>query len=73
MNHCEQVLTVEGMMCQHCARHVKEALEGLGLKAEVDLDTGKVKVSVADSAKAVTEDQLRAAIEDAGYQLLAID
>lgn len=71
MDHYERVLTVEGMMCQHCARHVKEALQTLDcLEVEVDLEAGKVKVS---AVKAVTEKQLRAAIENAGYRLLAID
>jgi Cu+-exporting ATPase len=70
MDHFERVLTVEGMMCKHCARHVTEALQTLGLEAEIDLEAGKVKVS---AAKAVTEEQIRRVIEEVGYRLLSIE
>ncbi len=70
MDHFERELTVAGMMCKHCARHVTEALQTLGLEAEIDLEAGKVKVS---AAKAVTDEQLRLAIEEEGYRLVAIE
>lgn len=70
MDHFERELTVEGMMCKHCARHVTEALQTLGLEAEVDLEAGKVKVSAKEAA---TEKQMRQAIEEAGYRLVAIE
>ena len=70
MDHFERVLTVEGMMCKHCARHVTEALQRLGLEADVDLEAGKVKVR---AEKPVTEEQMRRAIEEAGYRLLSIE
>jgi Cu+-exporting ATPase len=70
MDHFERELTVEGMMCKHCARHVTEALQKLGLEADVDLEAGKVKVR---AEKQVTEEQIRQAIEEAGYRLVAIE
>lgn len=70
MDHFERELTVEGMMCKHCARHVTEALQRLGLEADVDLEAGKVKVR---AEKPVTEEQMRRAIEEAGYRLSAIE
>ena len=70
MDHFERELTVEGMMCKHCARHVAEALQTLGLEAEIDLEAGKVKVR---AEKPVTEEQMRQVIEEAGYRLSAIE
>ena len=59
------VLKVNGMQCQHCVSHVKEALTKIsGVSAEIDLGaktatiTHPERVSVAD---------LKKAIEDAGY------
>ena len=70
MDHFECLLTVEGMMCKHCARHVTESLQSIGLDAEIDLEAGKVKVR---AEKPVTEEQMRQVIEEAGYRLSAIE
>lgn len=55
---------VEGMMCMHCVGRVKKALEALGLDADVDLDTGLVKVRGDAGDEAVVS-----AIVDAGYEV----
>lgn len=31
-------MTIEGMMCQHCASRVRKALEALGCKVEIELE-----------------------------------
>lgn len=64
----ERTLTIEGMMCQHCAAHVAKALNALpGVTATVDLDakTATVTGSADDAA-------LKKAVEDAGYQVTTI-
>ena len=33
-----RTVKIEGMMCQHCVKHVNDALTKLGLKAEVSLE-----------------------------------
>lgn len=54
---------ITGMMCMHCVGRVKKALEDLGLKAEVDLESGTAKVTGdADDAAVVK------AVADAGYE-----
>ena len=61
-------LTVEGMTCSNCVRHVEGALrelEGVG-KVTVELATGEVRVE-HDPARA-TVDQMVAAIVEAGYE-----
>lgn len=57
---------VNGMMCEHCRMNVEKALDNLaGVKAEVDLDKGLAKVS---SDRSLSEEELKQAIEDAGYE-----
>lgn len=54
---------IKGMMCMHCVGRVQKALEGLGLKAVVDLNSGIAKVE-GDA----TDEQIVAAVKDAGYE-----
>jgi len=62
------VLNVEGMSCEHCVRHVTEALEELkGVKsAKVNL---KKKTAVVEYNETVTLEEMKAAIADAGYEV----
>ena len=62
-------LKVEGMMCQHCVRHVTDALQAVeGVKtAEVDL---KKKRAVVETD--VADEILVKAVEDAGYKVVKI-
>ncbi|MBS4097389.1 MAG: heavy-metal-associated domain-containing protein [Sulfuricella sp.] len=64
-------LTVTGMSCMGCVSSVKNVLEPLDGVAKVDitLEGGKVVIEF-DSAK-VQPDQLKAAINDAGYEVAA--
>ena len=64
----EKTLNVEGMMCQHCVAHVKKALEGVeGVdEAVVDLEAG---TATAKMTKDVAEEELVAAVTDAGYEV----
>ncbi len=58
-------IQVKGMSCQHCRAAVKEALEELGLtEVEVDLESGRVTYRGEAEGEA-----LRAAIDDAGFEL----
>jgi copper chaperone len=66
----EQTYTVTGMTCDHCAMSVREevgAVDGV-TDVAVDVPTGKVTVT---SVAALTADTVRAAVEEAGYQLTA--
>ena len=62
----EKKLKVEGMMCQHCVKHVTEALaavEGVE-KVDVSLEEGTATVRCAEG---VTDDALLAAVRGADY------
>ena len=64
-------LMVEGMMCPNCVKHVTHALEGVpgASQVQVSLDEQQAKVTVAPS---VTDEALKAAVEEAGYQVTEI-
>ena len=61
-------IMIEGMMCEHCVAHVKEALEGIGA-AEIEVSL-EGKYAVCDTDK--TNDELTAIIEDEGYDVIDI-
>ena len=64
----EKKIMIEGMMCQHCVAHVSKALNGLpGESATVDLE-GKC----ATVSGPATDEELKKAVEEAGYQVISI-
>jgi copper chaperone len=66
----ETIYTVTGMTCSHCASSVTEelgAIDGV-TGVSVDLPTGEVTVT---SETDLAVDDVRAAVEEAGYQLTA--
>ena len=68
VSHMEKKIMIEGMMCQHCVAHVSKALNGLpGESATVDLE-GKC----ATVSGPATDEELRKAVEEAGYQVISI-
>ena len=65
-----KTINIEGMMCQHCVKHVTDALNKLpGVTAQVSLEN-KNAVCTVDTS--VTDDTLRAAVVDAGYEVTII-
>ena len=63
------VLNIEGMSCEHCAQHVKEALESIGgvNSAEVYLQAKSATVEHEDNVSLAA---LKASVEEAGYEAL---
>jgi len=64
-------LSIEGMMCNNCVRHAREALEKIeGVSSvEVDLDSASAKVTVTPE---VTDAMLTDAIAEEGYKVTGI-
>ena len=64
----ESTYTVTGMTCGHCAASVTEEITEIDgvTDVAVDLPTGAVTVT-AD--RPIDQAQVRAAVEEAGYQL----
>lgn len=66
----EKKIIIEGMSCNHCVAHVKEALSGIEgvLSAVVDLEGKYALVNVNN----VSDEVLKEAIEDEGYDVVEI-
>lgn len=64
----EATYTVRGMTCEHCVRSVTEEVEAIDsvLDVSVDLATGRLDIR---SNKEVDVDTVRAAVDEAGYEL----
>ncbi len=66
----QSVYTVTGMTCEHCVASVTEEVSEIDGVTEVavDLPTGAVTVI---SSKPVDAADVRAAVEEAGYRIVA--
>ena len=64
-------LEIEGMMCGHCEKMVKKALEKMPQidEATTDFQEGTAVISVNED---VSEEELKVVIEKAGYELIGI-
>lgn len=74
MSEDVQEYFVDGMTCSHCVASVTEELSELEGVASVSVELkpgGSSRVSVV-AATPLTEDAVRAAIEEAGYELAAV-
>lgn len=64
-------ININGMSCGHCVKHVTNALnevEGI-TQVNVELETNK---AIIEAAESVTDEQIIAAIDDAGYEVVSI-
>jgi len=64
-----KTVTIDGMMCQHCVKHVTDALAQLGADVTVSLEDGKAYLK--DTA--LSDSQITDAVENAGYTVTKID
>jgi copper chaperone CopZ len=71
-NQGGMVLQVGGMTCGHCVASVKNALEAVDQVEEAipELSSGRVRLRAAEGVRA---DALREAVEQAGFQLKALN
>jgi copper chaperone len=60
--------TVTGMTCEHCVRSVTEEVGALSGVTGVDVDLASGGLTVTSEAP-VPGDAVRAAVEEAGYEL----
>ena len=69
-NECNKQMTkkifrIEGMRCPNCVKHVQNALNKLGVKAEVSLETHSATIEADD----IKDADIKKAIEEAGYKV----
>ena len=64
-------LNIEGMMCAHCVAHVEKALSALGgvTSAKADLEG---KCATVTLAAPVSDQELKDAVTQAGYEVVSI-
>lgn len=62
--------TVTGMHCSHCAVSVTEEVSAIAGVTAVDVDVEGGRVTVT-SARPLDLDAVRAAVDEAGYQLVS--
>lgn len=67
----EKTMQIEGMMCEHCAGRVTKALEEIAgvTKVTVNLED---KSALVETAQEVSEDTLKKAVTEAGYEVTGI-
>ena len=66
-----KTMTLEGMMCTHCSGRVESALNAIdGVSAKVDLEKKTAAVTLSAD---VSDEVLRKAVTDAGYEVVSID
>ena len=63
-------LKVQGMTCQHCVKAIEKSVGKLSGVAEVAVNLANGQVDVHMDERKVSEAELRAAIESAGYQVM---
>ena len=67
----KKILEIDGMSCAHCAARVKKELEKIeGVESvEVNVEEKKAVVSLNT---AISEVKLKAAVEEAGYEVIKL-
>ena len=66
----KKTMKIEGMMCGHCTGRVEKALNALdGVQAEVSLEDKAAYLTIDGD---VSDDTLKKAVEDEGYQVVSI-
>lgn len=64
----KKTVKIEGMMCQMCVKHVTRVLSKLDPGAEVSLEK---KCAAVDAG--VADEAIRAAVKEAGYEVVGIE
>ncbi|MEM1485755.1 heavy metal translocating P-type ATPase [Oscillospiraceae bacterium PP1C4] len=66
----KKTMRIEGMSCGHCSARVEKALNALeGVTATVDLEAKTAAITVEGS---ISDEQLKAAVTDAGYEVVSL-
>lgn len=63
----KSIIKIEGMMCMHCVKHVKDDLAKIGYEAEVSLENKEAIVNVN-----VDDELVIKVIDEAGYKVVGI-
>lgn len=65
-------IAIEGMSCEHCVKHVTNALQELAGVSKVEVSLA-AKNAVIEGTTDISDEDLRAAIDEAGYEVTQIE
>lgn len=65
-------LNIEGMSCMHCVMHVQNSLKEVAGVSDVKVDLGG-KSAVVELEGDDGDEKLKAAVADAGYEVVSIE
>lgn len=68
----KKVMTIEGMMCNHCTGRVQKALQAIEGVSSVEMSLEN-KAATVELAADVSDEVLTAAVVDAGYEVVGIN
>lgn len=68
----KKVLTIEGMMCDHCKKNVEQVLSGIPGVVSVSVDL-KTKTATVELSKVIAEAKFISVISESGYKILSIN
>jgi copper chaperone len=70
----EQSYLVTGMTCDHCVSAVRDEVSKVYgvIDVQVDLVPGAVSTVIVSSEQPVAESSVREAVDEAGYEVLAV-
>lgn len=66
-----KTLKIEGMSCMHCIGAVTKTIKALGGVSDVAVDLEN-KLATVEITGTVTDEMLRAAVDEAGYEVFEI-
>lgn len=67
----KKIIKIEGMKCENCSDHVKEALEALDSNLDVKISLFRKQATV--EGENLNDEALKEAVEKAGYKVLGIN
>ncbi len=67
----KKVICIEGMRCGHCTSNVDKALRAVPGVSEVAVEL-EAKTATVEAADTVSDDELRQAVDDLGFEVTAI-
>ena len=67
----KNIIKIEGMKCENCSAHVKEALEALDSNLDVKISLFRKQATV--EGENLNDEALKEAVEKAGYKVLGIN
>jgi len=65
-------ILIEGMSCGHCVKHATEALKEVNGVTNVEVNLAG-KFAIVEGNENITDDAIKAAIDEVGYEVVGIE